>query len=327
MPKPRFIIDNFIDYASLQATNSTNTSYPVSNIARTSRGRVYRSDNTSTLTEIKGTYTEQKTASAIVIGRHNFSNDVYYRLYLYSDDNWTTQTYDSTLLQVTDEQALSDLWEWGEFHWGTIPWGGDKLEDRKIKFTNIVLWFDSPKIVQSFKLELSGPVSGGGGGSNPLYCNNNTIYTNNTVIYCNATDYTEGGGTGETGINYFEIGRIFLGNHIEPAYGISANHSISWDENTNQYRPSAGTLQSDISTINKRFEFSLNTIPESDRIDLHKQLLELGLSKDFFISIYTDDNSITKEDDYSGIVKLVDIPKYTQFLPLWYKSNYVIEEA
>lgn len=321
MSNARFIIDNIVDDAILTGTNaSSDTKYTVENVKKISRSKVYRSQDTIFST-IKGNVTN-KDVSAMVIGRHNFSDNVTYRLILYDGVDQTGNVlYDSTTTLVTPAQAATDLWEWGEFNWGSIAWGADKLGDTNRQFFNIILWIDIVSGVNSFTLELD---SLEGGAAIPLYCNNVTIFCNDETIYCNAT-YIGEGGTGSVGIDYFQIGRLYIGEYVEPAYNISYGHGLSWDENTTQYRPNAGTLQSDSTTRNKKMEFNLNTIPAEDRVGIQKDLLSMGLSRDFFICLFPEDSF--KQEDYSGIVKLTAVPKLSNFINTYYRSNYVVEEV
>jgi len=268
--------------------------------------------------EIYGTSTDTKRASSLVLGRHNFSRYITYQLILYLNDDWTTEVYNSGTLHVDNEEIASDFVEWGEFYWGIRPWDINKKGYENIQFRNIVHWF-TPIDYKSFKIVLSFDLTA----LETLYFNNNNVYFNNTNIYFNnSQDPIEG-----QKIPYYEIGRVFLGEYIEPTYNISAGHDISWQENTKQYRASSGTLRSDIATKNKNFSFSLNTITESDRTNIQKKLMKLGMNKDFYISIFSDAETISKSTDYSEIVKLTKIPKYTHIICDYYKANYEVEEV
>jgi hypothetical protein len=72
-------------------------------------------------------------------------------------------------------------------------------------------------------------------------------------------------------------------------------------------------------------EFNLNTIPESDRISLQEDLTKVSLSDDFFISLFPEDSS--KQEDYSAIVKFTKVPRLSEFIYGYYKSNYIVEEV
>ena len=153
---------------------------------------------------------------------------------------------------------------------------------------NIPIWFDTEYGIQAFKLILTNP----------------------------ASDF----------MAYFQIGRLFLGNSISIAIGASFGHNIYWNENSSQYRTEAGTLRSDIVTPNKVIEFSLNTIYESERSALQRALAITGKQKDFFISLFPESCDPNFQIDYSGIVKMTKIPRYTEFAPSLYSAKYTVEE-
>jgi hypothetical protein len=324
MSKIRFIIDNSVDDATLTSTNgSSDTRYVVDNIQRISRLKTFRSDDTATTT-IKGTLATAKDVSAFVIARHNFSTQVTYKLQLYSNDDWSGLLATIGPTTVLDNQAATDLWEWGEFNWGNVVWGGDKLQDDTRSNYNITYWMSSTYTIKSFILTID-PIGGGSGGDEILVTNEGVNCTE-TTIDCNQ-EYFSGSGPVDVGIDYYEIGRFFLGESLSPTYNISYGHTLSWQENTKQYRPSSGTLQSTCPSKNRRFEFDLKTIPSADRFDLQNQLLELGKGEEFFISLFPDDADGDKRDDYSGIVKFIRIPSLEEFTHSYYKSSYIVEEA
>lgn len=320
MANTRFIIDNKIDTSSLVADPIALADYPIDNVKRINRSQVYRS-STNLEQDIDITFDSPSSISSVVLGRHNFSTEVKYRIYLYSAG--MVQEYDSGLLQVQDYQAASDFWEWGEFEWGSITWGEDKIDDQIIY--NLVHWMattynDITNATIHFEMEYDP------GGAQGFYCDNEVVYCDNEIFYCNAIFYGGEAGSYAT-IPYYEIGRLIMGDYSEPTYNLSYGHTLAWLENTTQYRTNGGTLLSDVSTSNKEISFDLRTIPESDRITLHKELVQLGLSKDFFISIFPEEANLIKQRDYSGIVKFTRVPKYNQILCNYYRSSFVVEEV
>ena len=316
----RFILENLIDSATLTDSPSSDTSYPVDNITKVHRSEVCRSVSTPAIQSYLGNWSTDKTASALVIGRHNFSQYVSYQLILYDGINQTgSEVFNSGVIQLTYSEAATDYIQWGEFRWGIKPWDYNKKDVENIQFKNIVLWFPLTTF-RSCKIAFSGPT----GTVDAVYCNSQDVFCNSISVFCNDSGTTT---SQDIGIPFYEVGRIFLGEYLEPTYNISFDHSISWQENTTQYRAGSGTLKSDITTKNKRFTFDLNTIPESDRIGIQKKLVNLGLTKDFFISIFPEDTNSDKVLDYSGIVKLTRVPRYTEVRCGYYKSNYVAEEV
>jgi len=124
-----------------------------------------------------------------------------------------------------------------------------------------------------------------------------------------------------TGLNNIEIGRLIIGEYIEPKIGASFNHLLSWEEDTKQYRTEGSTLRSDISNPLRKLIFSLDAIQASDREALIDGFSLVGKEKDFYISMF---NTVA---NYSGIMKLTKSPIMTEFGPSIYKSKYEMTEV
>lgn len=124
-----------------------------------------------------------------------------------------------------------------------------------------------------------------------------------------------------------EIGRLFIGEYIEPTYNLSFGHQLSWIEKTKQYRTDGGSLRSDISIPTRKLQFDIGTMSEEDRAKIQRNMRYVGLRKDLYISLFPEDNEITKQKDYSGIMKLTKIPSMQEYVHNYYKSKYVMEEV
>jgi len=197
--------------------------------------------------------------------------------------------WDSGTLNVTTESVGSTLWEWGAFLWGSEGWGSDQIVAEYTPPANIVEWIPIVQTgIRGFKLEL----------------------------------LTAGGS-----VAYFEVGRLIIGKYIQPTYNIGYGHSLTWEESTKQYRTDSGSLRSDNSIPYRKFEFNIGTITEADRIVLQHELRNAGLRRDLFISLFPEDVSLEKKTDYSGIVKMTKVPKFTEFAQNYYKSKYIMEEV
>ena len=197
--------------------------------------------------------------------------------------------WDSGILSITTETLGSNLWEWGSFLWGLEAWGSDRVKEQFTPPSNISEWITNTQTnCRGFKIEL----------------------------------FSAGSAT-----SYFEIGRLFIGKYIQPTYNIGYGHSLSWEETTKQYRTESGSLRSDISVPYRKFDFNLGTITEADRILLQHELRNVGLRKDLFVSLFPEDASRDKKIDYSGIVKMTKIPRFTEFAQNYYKSKYTMEEV
>ena len=197
--------------------------------------------------------------------------------------------WDSGIINITTETEGSSLWEWGSFLWGVEAWGADVVTAEFSPPSNIVEWIPTVQTgIRGFRIDL----------------------------------YTAGGT-----VSYFELGRIMVGKYIQPTYNIGYGHSLTWEETTKQYRTDAGSLRSDISIPYRKFEFNLGTITEADRILLQHELRNAGLRRDLFVSLFPEDASLDKKIDYSGIVKMTKLPRFTEFAQNYYKAKYTMEEV
>ena len=86
-------------------------------------------------------------------------------------------------------------------------------------------------------------------------------------------------------------------------------------------------MRSDGLSPYRKIDFSLKTISEADRPDLQTGFRTVGLRRDFYMSLFSDDNSLDKQEDYNGIMKLTKIPKFTEFNYNYYTSKYTMEEV
>ena len=303
MSNLRMVVDNHIDTSVLTATN-TNTTLTEENLKNVSRAKVTRSLDATTQ-EISGTFNEEKRVSAVIIGRHNLELNTEYTIELFTNADKTGLIYTSGSRIVTAEQIGSNLWAWGDFLWGAVSWGADRQIEAFSPKANLVHWLPDIYSAKSFKITINQPT---GSRIIPYMLG----YLPVTIT---------------PGTTPFEIGRLIMGEYIEPTYNLSFGHNISWTESTKQYRTDAGTLRSDIGLPNRKFEFDIGTMTETDRTVIQNALRKVGLRKDFFISLFPDDPDITKTIDYSGIVKLTKVPSYAEYAPKYYKSKYVMEEV
>lgn len=277
--------------------NGYSSTLPITNIQEESRSKIFRSSNitgTESNFEIYGVMPISRNNSAMIIGSHNFTSGVKYRLRLFSTitpDN--SPTYDSGELTITAATAGSILHTWSNSDtWGSFAWGSEVLPDDIFEpGNNLILWMPTEIATASKSFLLTIDI-----------------------------------GT-SSGQNTFDIGRLIIGPYFEVTYNFSYGHSLEWSENTKQYRTESGSLRSDFSSPYRKFDFSLNTINESDRAELQDSLRLVGLRRDFFLSMFPDCGDITKEKDYSAIVKLVKTPKFTEFQQNYYKAKYQMEEV
>jgi hypothetical protein len=268
---------------------------PVTNLQKISKSQLART-STNTNTQIRGKFNGAKNISAFILGRHNLPINTRYRFRLYNNSTFTEPTlYDSLDTQeykITDIQKGSKLIAWGDFIWGDVIWAADEAVTSEFAPpANLEFWFNPAENgALSYKLDLYK------GWFEPAI------------------------------VTQFEIGRLFIGDYIEPTYNFSYGHGMQWQENTKQYRTESGTLRSDTAVPYREFSFELKTITESDRVLLQHQFRDVGLRKDFYMSMFSTDTHLEKQKDYSAIVKITKVPKFTEFITEYYNSKYTMEE-
>jgi|GEM_PF-2019173 len=326
----------------------------VENTQNIVKSKVFRTINESDI-EIFGQLSYAYDVSAMILARHNFTLFTRYRLRLFSDYAGTASNllFESNNRLIETGEIGSDLFGWGEFVWGNAAWGGDKAKDpADVEFTpapNLVYWLDQViSDVKSFKINLS--ITGSISGTSPLYVNRTDIDCHTAAVdahstglsddikFVNRTDIPsndviiEANDTGNYDIipdaiaQNFEIGRIFLGKYIEVPYNIELGHNLSWEEDTKQYRSDGGTLRSNIEVPYRKVNFILSAVPEYRRAELQHGFRNVGMRRDFFMSLFPENANENKNIDYSGVVKLIKAPKYAEFANNYFTSKYVMEE-
>ena len=270
--------------------SSLTGSADVNNLKTYSRSRVMSINSGLGTQEINMSMDTAASVSSVILGRHTFPEGMTLHIYLYNTTNWTgTPLYEATPLTVTLAEAGSSIIPYGptNFLWGAVEWGADGLAEEFAPKSNYVHWLPTT-------------ITG--------------VLSMKIVIDVPASQS-------------IEIGRLMVGEYVEPTYTISAGHTLSWTESTKQYRAQGGTLRSSVQLPTRKLDFAVNTINAADRSEIQDTLKYAGLRRDLFISLFPDDVDIDKLKDYSGIMKLTKIPSMSEYAPLYYKSKYTMEEV
>jgi len=301
MPKLRIVAENYSDEGTLTGTPTFATS--INNMQTQSRAKISRSN----ITNWAPTYNQEielvlpgiKTVSAIVLGNHNFSVGMIIKFVLYDTDD--TIIYNSGDIEITSEYAENSVSSWGSFLWGPVGWGANALATDYNQQANYVHWTLTDNIIDT-------PIT------DDIYYPVFSAFT--LKIFCTLSDTKQ-----------LDIGRLIVGDYLEPRYNLGFNHSIEWLEESNQYRTEGYTLRSDVYLPVKKLSFSINNIDAADRTSLTEGLRYVGLRNDFYINLFPDSESFDKELEYSGIMKLTKVPTMSEYALNIYKSKYVMEEV
>jgi len=324
MAKLRILAENYSDTGNITATPPLAKNTNVNNLKSPSRAKVIRTNapvNTSIPSPLLDTITNialfdtttlqlledtgiassvvglqelhvklipARNISAIVLGRHNFPENMQIRFEYFTDLDGTVPhptIPDSGSILVTSYESGNYPVDWDAFIWDSNP-SDPSIMNNALKRANFVYWL--PETVTAVK---------------------------SVTIYLYIPD------------GKAEIGRLMIGSYIEPAYTINFGHKVSWEETGKQYRTEGSTLRSDISFPNKKLEFSLDHINANDRIQLFDTFRYLGKRKDFYLSLFPDNADGDIEQVYSGIVKITKEPTITEYAHNFYNSKYVVEEV
>jgi hypothetical protein len=329
--KLRMIITNLLDVSTL-AASSESPLLPIQNVKAVPRSKVWRSA-TAAETTITGNFYDAKIVNSFVFGRHNFVTGVTYRITLYDQLSQAgTLLADSGPISYSNTETDEGAWAWGQFLWGSEGWGSSRDTDlfRPPKTTAYYFSTDISSVL-SFKVEINVanlPLTVDAH-ADSAFGVGHALYASDASGASGITWWADSISTKDAGIfmPYFEIGRMFVGTYFEPTYNMSFNHSMSWEEKTKQYRTDAGTLRSDFSLPFRKYTLNLSVISEADRATLQEGLTQLGLRKDFYLSEFPETTCVNKENDFSAIVKLTKVPKYSEIQANYYKSSYTMEEV
>ena len=128
-------------------------------------------------------------------------------------------------------------------------------------------------------------------------------------------------------LDYFQIYRLCFGNSESTSVGAALNHRLTYNDKSLQYRTESGTLRTDTIKKNKQIEFNLNNILESERADLVRTLANVGKQDEFFISTFDSSCDSDKDKAYRGLVKLIRVPRYTEYAYGIYNTKILVEEV
>lgn len=125
---------------------------------------------------------------------------------------------------------------------------------------------------------------------------------------------------------YLQASRLVLGTYFEPAWNMSYGIKLSWVEDSKQSRTDGGSLRTDGTDPYRRWSYSLAALSDAERSQLLEVIRKNGLRKDMFLSCFPEAGG-TKERDYAGLAKAVQIPELNHSAPLNFETELVMEEA
>ena len=123
-----------------------------------------------------------------------------------------------------------------------------------------------------------------------------------------------------------EFDRIYLGQVFTPTFNFSYGHSLQWQSTEKQRKTSAGSVFATKRPQARQLSFNLDYITETERPHLSAAIRSVGLSQDFFISMFPEQGGL-KEIEYAMACKFTANPALTGNFYNNYTAPFAVQEA
>lgn len=127
-------------------------------------------------------------------------------------------------------------------------------------------------------------------------------------------------------LGHMDCARIYMGRHFEPSVNFSYGRQWQFGSNEQQFRTDDGSLFSRNSPKWRTSQFSLDHIDESDRAGLISAIRTVGITRDFFVSLFPGQGG-QKEIENAYACKFRSYPAITNSDFNNYKAPLTVEEC
>ena len=97
---------------------------------------------------------------------------------------------------------------------------------------------------------------------------------------------------------YIDCSRVLAGVYWEPSYNIENGIQLNITDESTTTRTNAGNLVSDRGFIYDRISFNYSLLTEEDKRILGTIIRNVGINKNFFVSLFPNASSIDEEHDF-----------------------------
>ena len=125
---------------------------------------------------------------------------------------------------------------------------------------------------------------------------------------------------------YLEAARLVCGAYWSPAYNTNFGVSIGYVDTSTQTRTESGNLVTTVKPIHRTLNFDLQWLTEADRERMLSILRGNGLRKPLFASVFPEDASAAKEQNYQLYGKMSGLNSITHPLYTVYSTSVSLEE-
>ena len=123
-----------------------------------------------------------------------------------------------------------------------------------------------------------------------------------------------------------EFDRVYLGQAFQPSVNFSWGSEFAWQTTAQQKVTAAGSVFATNKPLSRQLAMSLDYVPESERPHLSAAFQQVGLTQDWFISLYPQDGG-TKEIEHAMAAKFTALPPLTNNYYNNYTAKFVVREA
>lgn len=123
-----------------------------------------------------------------------------------------------------------------------------------------------------------------------------------------------------------EFDRIYMGVAFQPSVNFSWGSEFVWQTTAKQKETAAGSVFAAVKPKTRQLAFSLDYLVESERPHLSAAFQYVGLSKDWFISLYPEAGG-RKEIEHAMAAKFTSLPSIINTAYNNYTTKYVVREA
>lgn len=125
---------------------------------------------------------------------------------------------------------------------------------------------------------------------------------------------------------YIEVGRLITGPWWAPQYNFDFNHSVGFEDSTQNRRTEGGDLRGEKAAKWRTIEFSLSNMKAEDRSAMLRLIRLYGVSEPLFISLFPENEDKMLEQSYQLWGKFSDSGKLTQPRYDFYATRLSVEE-
>lgn len=123
-----------------------------------------------------------------------------------------------------------------------------------------------------------------------------------------------------------EFDRVYLGQAFTPSVNFSWSSEFAWQTTAQQKVTAAGSVFAAAKPKTRQLALSMDYIPETERPHISAAIQHVGLSRDWFISLYPGTGGI-KEIEHAMAAKFTALPPIANNFFNNYTAKFLVREA